>query len=129
MSDRSYIIRANTDGEIVTEPEYLTYLRSHGYHINGVHDVTHVESDSRDMEHMVCRIDTHELPFGHDDLDAVADEITIPVCSCEDYQYNQSVDVGEDSLRERSPGLCRHLTAAFREERARQDDQQNTLTE
>lgn len=118
-----------TNGQLIIEPQYLKYLREHGYHIDGVEDVRIVPSSSRDLAHVVAKVYTYALPHGHEDLDVSADRREITVCSCEDYTYNQSVDVSETALRDGTLGECRHITGAFRVEKARADDQQTELGE
>jgi len=115
------------EGKIAIEPSYLDYLRSHGYVLEDVKNVQVIPSNSRDAAHIVCEVETYDYPQGHDKLDIAADSLSIKICSCEDYQHNQSVDVSERPLKEASAGSCKHLKSAYRAEKAKADDAQDTL--
>jgi len=119
-------IEATTDG-IMLEPSYVGFLRSQGYNIDGVSDVHVAPSESRDVAHVVMRVTTTDKPTGHPESDVIADMTEIAVCSCENFQYRQSVDVSEKTLSEGTMGRCKHITACYREERAKADKSQNTL--
>ena len=119
-------IEATPDG-ILIEPSYVEFLRSQGYNIDDVSDVRVVPSTSRDVGHVVMRITTTDKPPGHPESDVVADKTEIAVCSCENFQFRQSVDVSEKTLAEGHLGTCKHITSAYREERAKADKSQNTL--
>jgi hypothetical protein len=86
-----------------------------------------VPSSSRDIGHVIVTIETTELPAGHDELDVVEHECEVTVCSCEDFQYNQSVDVSETTLRDGTVGACRHIRSEFKAERAKNDENQEEL--
>lgn len=118
---------ASTRDGVVVEPSYLGYLRSHGYGINAVNDVRLVPSESRDIAHVVMEIETTDKPPEHPQSDVVADKTELRVCSCEDWTYNQSIDVSKRSIADGSFGMCRHLRAAFKTERAKADPEQDTL--
>ena len=113
--------------QVVVEPEYLEYLRSHGYPILDVTDVQIAASESRDLAHVVCRIKTYEYPKGHEKLDVAAHEAEIAVCSCEDYQYNQAPDVSEHGTKPTDGSTCKHCRRAYKAIRAQNDDRQETL--
>ena len=112
---------------VICEPEYVKFLRSQGYPIDDVKDVRLVESDSRDMAHVVMTVVTTDKPKGHPALDVVEDETTLRVCSCEDFRYNRTVDVSEKTLADGNTGRCKHVKEAYRVEKAKADDQQETL--
>jgi len=113
------------DGKLVLEPGYAGYLRSQGYTIEDIHSVDVVASDSdADKHYLVAKIDTYDLPMGHDNLDVAADGITLPVCTCWSWRSNSAY------LDEQHPSECRgckHTRKAYREERAEADDSQATL--
>lgn len=119
-------IEATPDG-ILVEPSYVGFLRSQGYNIDDVSDVHVVPSESRDVAHLVMKVTTTDKPPGHPDSDIVADETEISVCSCENFQYSQSVDVSMKTLAEGNLGTCKHIRACFKTERAKADDNQHTL--
>ena len=119
-------IEATTDG-ILVEPSYVGFLRSQGYNIDAVSDVQVVPSESRDVAHVVMKVTTTDKPPGHPDSDIVADKTEIAVCSCENFQYSQSVDVSMKTLAEGNLGRCKHIRACFKTERAKADDNQHTL--
>lgn len=114
-------------GEVVIEPDYLEYLRSHGYTIEGVSKVHTVESTSREQPHLVCQIETYAYPKGHEKLDIAAHKLQIPVCSCERFKYQESVDVSEMPLNDGELGVCPHLKKAYKELRAANDEDQTRL--
>ena len=119
-------IEATPDG-IMVQPAYISFLLSQGYNIDAVSDVQIVPSESRDVAHVVMRVTTTDKPPGHPDSDIVADTTEIAVCSCENFQYSQSVDVSMKTLADGNLGTCKHITSAYREERAKADKSQNTL--
>ena len=115
------------DDNVVIEPNYLGYLKSHGYRIEGVKDVKIIPSESRPMGHICAKIETHIYPWGHEKLDVSVHSITLPVCSCEAYKYSKSVDVAETHIADGTVEVCKHLKQAYKELRAESDDQQDTL--
>ena len=115
------------DGQIILEPEYIAFLRSNGYPINEVVEITEAESESRDMTHLIYTVKTTEYPEGHPELDVVAHETEIKVCTCEDFRYNQSVDVSERHLAEESVDACKHVRDEYRTEKAKADENQDTI--
>ena len=119
-------IEATTEGVII-EPTYIGYLRSQGYNIDEIKDVQTVDSDSRDVTHVVMKVVTTDKPQGHPELDVVADKTEIAVCSCENFQYSQSVDVSKKTLAEGSMGSCKHLQQSYREQKARADPNQQAI--
>jgi len=119
-------IDVTDDGEVIVEPGYLAYLRSHGYRIVDVDKVRFIASSSRDITHICCIVTTHEYPWGHEKLDVAAHKVELPVCSCEDFQYNKSVDVSDTLLATEKPTHCKHLSNSYRELNA-EDDSQETL--
>jgi hypothetical protein len=127
MSKLSAEISTTQDGRIIIEPGYVDYLRNQGYIIEEIEEVHSVESNSRDMSHLVVRIATYDKP--RDRYDALDDMIGLWVCSCEDFQYNQSADVSEDMVKPSDSGTCRHIRSVDMVEQAKQDDNQTELIE
>ena len=119
-------IEATPDG-VMMQPSYVGFLRSQGYNIDDVSDVHVVPSESRDVAHVVMRVTTTDKPPGHPDSDIVADKTEIAVCSCENFSFEQGIDVSKKTLSEGNLGTCKHITSAYREERAKADKSQNTL--
>jgi hypothetical protein len=120
-------VTVSEGGEIVVEPDYLEFLRGQGYVIEDVSDVKAIPSSSRDIAHIVCRVETYAYPQGHDNLDLVEHQITLECCSCENFKYNQAVDVSETYLADGHMGTCKHCRAAYKELRAESDNSQETL--
>jgi hypothetical protein len=114
-------------GERITvEPQYIEYLRSHGYTIKSVDELHTVESESKDgVGYVVVKITTYAYPKGHEKLDLVAHEIQIPVCDCWSFRQNSN-DVAEQGTQ--PGGSCKHTRDVFREQRAKEDKSQTELT-
>jgi len=119
-------IDATPEG-IVVEPSYVGFLRSQGYNIDDVSDVRIVPSSSRDIAHVVMQIETTDKPPGHPESDIVADKTEIICCSCENFQYEQGVDVSKRPIAEGTMGRCKHIRQEFKTEKAMADKDQDTL--
>ena len=119
-------VEATPDG-VMIQPSYVSFLLSQGYNIDGVSDVQIVPSESRDVAHVVMKVTTTDKPPGHPDSDIVADTTEIAVCSCENFSFEQGVDVSMKTLAEGKLGRCKHIRACFKTERAKADDNQHTL--
>jgi len=119
-------IEATPDG-IRVQPSYVSFLQSHGYNIDSVNDVRVVPSSSRDIGHVIMKLETTDKPAGHPESDIIEDQCEVICCSCEDWQYNQSIDVSEKTIAEGTFGTCKHQREAFKTERAKADDSQETL--
>jgi len=117
----------STDEGIVMEPDYAGFLRSQNYAVNGLTDIHTVHSESDDRAYLVAKIETLALPNHHPELDLVANQIELPVCSCDDWRYNQSVDISESGVHPPACGTCKHIRSAYKEERAKADNQQVEL--
>jgi hypothetical protein len=117
------------DGRIIIEPAYCQYLREQGYTIDDVIEAHSVPSSSREKSHAVIQIQTYNYPRNHPELDVVEDEIELWVCSCEDFQYNQSADVSESMVKPSECGACRHIKSVSKVEKAKSDDKQRSLTD
>ena len=127
MSELSADSRTTVDGQLVLEPEWVDYLRSQGYSVDAINEAHTVESTSRDISHLVVNISTYDKPKDSPSLDVVADEVDLWVCSCEDWQYNQSADVSEDMVKPSDSGRCKHILSVDRVERAKNDENQAEL--
>ena len=127
MSELSADSRTTVDGQLVIEPEWVDYLRSQGYKVESINEAHSVDSGSRDVSHLVVNITTFDKPKDSPSLDVVADEVDLWVCSCEDWQYNQSADVSEDMVKPSDSGRCKHILSVDRVERAKNDENQAEL--
>jgi len=102
--------------------EAENYLRQNGYKID-VNGIRAVESDSdADKCYVAKRIETTAVPF--EDADVAADTFETVLCSCPACRFQSLPDLSSRSMAAFSP--CKHATA-FREERAKQDQDQLTL--
>jgi len=126
-ADVDTVDETTPDGAIVVEPEWLTFLRNQGYPVLDVHEVHTVASNSRELNHMTVRISTYDKPEGASSLDVVEDTVDLWVCSCEDWQYNQSADVSEDMVKPSDSGNCKHILEVDMAEKAKADDSQAEL--
>jgi len=120
-------VTVSESGEVVVEPDILEFWRSQGYTIEGVSDVKAIPSSSRDIAHIVCKVETYAYPKGHDNLDIAAHGLQIPICSCERFKYQEAVDVSDTHLADGNMGTCHHLEKAYKELRAANDDNQEEL--
>lgn len=87
--------------------------------------VTTVESESTDKVYLVAKVRVLTKQFH--DADTVEDHVTITACSCDDWNYNRANGVkrGERSVSEIEK--CKHGIRGFRAERAKNDENQDTL--
>jgi hypothetical protein len=115
------------DGRIIQEPAYCAYLREQGYTIDDVIEAHSVPSSSRDKSHVVIQIQTYNYPRNHPELDVVEDEIELWVCSCENFWYDQKADVSESMVQPSECGACKHVKAVSKVEKAKADENQQTL--
>ena len=114
------------DGRITAEVSFVEYLREHGYPIDGVSDAKTIQRPDSDTAHLVYQITTLKKPTDHPECDAVADTLTLPVCDCWSY-LSATPDVGDGETLAGATPSCPHTTAAYRTERAANDEQQDTL--
>lgn len=85
-----------------------SYWYSNGYPVEdvvGAWTVIHEKPDSANTSHVVCEVETLEVPLS--EADAAVDGTTEYACDCRDYQYNQGVELGERRLGEW--GECKHI--------------------
>jgi len=121
-------VSTTQDGRIIVEPNYVDYLRNHGYTIEGVQEAHIVPSENdKGSAHLVMRVETYQYPMDDPRLDVAEDTLTLDVCDCGDYQFRKGVDVSEKTLAEGSNSSCKHLRSAFRVQKAQEDDKQATF--
>ena len=113
-------VRVNANQEIVVEPSFIEFLRNEGYNIDGIEELRSVPSQSeKGKAYLVMQVQTYTKPKDHPELDIIEDKLTIPVCSCWSYRQNSSIEPPQ--------GSCKHTRKAYREERAKEDENQSTL--
>jgi len=113
------------DGRLVFEPGFCGYLRSQNYQVTAVTELATVESESDpEKEYLVCKVGTHKYPKDHPELDLVAHDVAIPVCTCWAWR-NNSADLEEQKPTECDG--CKHTRSVYREERVANDDNQVQL--
>jgi len=127
MSDLSADVTTDESGSIVLEIPWVDYLKAQGYRVEGINNVQTVDSGSRDLTHIVAQIETYDKPFGDDSLDLVEDETTVPVCSCENFTYEQGAEVEDSMITPSQSSTCKHLRKAFKAIQAREDESQTEL--
>jgi len=115
------------EGALTIEPGYLEYLRNHGYPVLELLEAHAVESNSREMNHIVTKIETYDKPEHSDELDIVADTVEIWTCSCEDFQYNKSADVSDSMVKPSQCQTCQHIQEVSMVEKAKNDSQQTEI--
>lgn len=114
-------VRVNANQEIVVEPSFIGFLRNEGYNIDGIEELRSVPSQSeKGKAYLVMQVQTYTKPKDHPELDIIEDKLTIPVCSCWSYRQNSSIDPPQ--------GDCKHIRNAYREEKAKSDENQTSLT-
>jgi hypothetical protein len=119
------VVQSEKGGVITVEQEFIAYLRSNGYPINGVSTPKVVRSESDgEKDYFVCKVGTHKYPKDHPELDLVAHGVEIPVCTCWSWRSN-SADLEEEQPTE--CGGCKHVQEVYREEKAKADDNQVQL--
>jgi len=102
--------------------EAENYLRQNGYKVD-VNGIRIVESDSdADKAYIAKRVETTAVPF--EEADVAADTFETVLCSCPACRFQSLPDLSTRSMAAFSP--CKHALA-FREERAKEDEQQVTL--
>jgi len=117
--------RTTINGEVLLEPSYLQYLRENGHPIDELQEVHTVPSESeKGKAHLVVKVETTELPTDHQEADVVADAMDLWACDCWSYRTSTN-DVAEGEYP--PEGSCKHVLQVSREERAKNDEQQETL--
>jgi len=124
LTDDNLNTEVNNDGEIVIEPSYVGYLRSHGYAVDGVKDVRAI--DGSDDDHLVCKVKTYLYPQNDGRLDIATHGVWLPTCSCWGFRQS-SADVSNPDTMPVDGETCPHIKAAYKVEKAKADDSQETL--
>lgn len=119
----------STPSGLIQEPQYVDYLRTQGYTIESIVESHREESQSRDGCHMVLKIETYLYPVNHPRLDYEQHRITLWVCSCEGFTYQYAADVSTADIRPTDCDSCPHIERVSKVERAKADDNQETLIE
>jgi hypothetical protein len=126
IAEQENITKEHTSEGLVFEPGYAGYLRSMGFNVEDITEIDTVSSNSEaDKKYLVGKIKTYDKPKDHPDMDLVADEIALPVCTCWNWRSEHSADLDEQAPSE--SGVCKHLKKAYREVRAENDDNQEEL--
>lgn len=112
--------RINANSELVVEPSFIGFLRSEGYIIESVRNVRTVPSDSEKAKaYLVVEIETYTKPRDDPELDYAQDEMRLLVCSCWSYRENSELNPPQ--------GTCKHCSSEFKTEKAKNDEQQQSL--
>jgi len=126
IAEKENIRREMTDEGLVHEPGYAGYLRSMGFNVEDIADIDTIVSESNpDKKYLVAKIKTYDKPKDHPDMDLVADQISLPVCTCWNWRSEHSADLEEQAPSE--SGVCKHLKRAYKELRAASDESQTEL--
>jgi len=122
MSDDTF---ASTD-RLTTMTEVETYLRDNGYPVDeeGVWLAVNQKRDEENSAHMIKEIKTLRKPLPV--ADAAVDEMTILMCTCKAYRYQQGIDdLEENDTLEWEP--CKHCEAVDATMKAENDENQQQL--
>jgi len=87
-------------------------------------DLRAVPSESQDHAYLVGKVSVLTKPFP--DADATADRTGVIVCGCPAFHYQESAGFENGDMSVEELGECKHA-GAYREIRAKQDNQQDTL--
>jgi len=118
------------DGRLTLKIPWVDYLRTQGYTLRAYEELHCVESGSRDACHIVAKIQTYLYPKNSALLDIANEnhQLSVWCCSCEDFTYNKSVNVGEDiDITPDQCDPCKHIKSVSKVEKARSDENQDTL--
>ncbi len=97
-------------------------LEDRGYPVDVLE--THiVPSSDGEKAYTVKKLQTTAVPLER--ADAVEDETTTWICSCDDYRFRRAADAADKTVGNTTP--CKHITQVARAEQAEADDQQVTL--
>jgi len=104
----------------VTDVELM--LEDRGYPVDVLE--THiVPSSDGEKAYTVKKLQTTAVPLAR--ADAVEDETTTWICSCDDYRFRRAVDAADKTVGDTTP--CKHIKQVARAEQAEADDQQAAL--
>lgn len=84
-----------------------------------------VPSESKDHAYLVSKIEVLKHPM--ENADIVEDTIMSYLCSCPAFYYQESSEIETFERKPDEMGKCKHIRSAYREERAKNDNQQETL--
>jgi len=123
--------KLTNDGKVILEPQYLGFIRSHGYALRRIHERHTVASSDGEHAHLVYRIGTYSHPRGSQLLDVSDPEqqVSTWVCSCADFRFTQSADVQEAMVSPDDSGACKHVQEVSKVQKAKADNQQLGLGE
>jgi len=108
------------------ELEVFSYFYENGYPVESIEEaytVIHEKTDDENTSHIVLKVETLSKPI--DVADVAVDSVTKYCCDCKAYQFHHSVDLEERYLSEW--GACKHIKSVSREEKAKADDNQDTI--
>ena len=86
-----------------------------------------VPSSSEDHAYLVSKISVLAQPFP--DADIAADRFQTYLCSCPAFYFQESNGLETNETHPTDIGKCKHVLAAFKHERAKQDENQSELTQ
>jgi len=88
-------------------------------------DLRVIPSESEDHYYLVATVEALDVPF--QEADIAEDQTEIHLCSCDDHWYNQSDSIENPQRTLSDVGQCKHITAEYRELKAKNDDNQERL--
>ena len=83
--------------------------------------------DSEGRAYLVSKISVLSQPFP--DADIAADRFQTYLCSCPAFYFQESNGLETNETHPTDIGKCKHVLAAFKHERAKQDENQSELIE
>jgi hypothetical protein len=120
LNSENLTTRLNSNQEMVVEPSFIGFLRNEGYTLDGIEELYSVPSESeKGKSHLVGKVQTYKLPKDHPDLDIIEDQCSIWVCDC--WSYRQSSELNPPR------GNCKHVRSISKTEKAKEDENQETL--
>jgi len=116
---------------VVLEPQYLSFIRSQGFQVEGIEERHTVASSDGEHSHLVYKVGTYPHPQDSPLLDVGDPEQQIEVwcCSCPDFRFDKSADVRTATTSPDDSGACKHVQEVSKVQRAQNDDSQATLGE
>jgi len=84
-----------------------------------------VESESSDHAYLLGKIDVLDVEF--EDADASVDTVSLWVCSCPDFHFNQSEGIETGDIAPSEVGECKHIRDEIKSKRAKADESQASL--
>jgi hypothetical protein len=112
--------------DVITDTE--TYLNEHGYNTDDktYYNVINQKPQAENTGYIIKTVETTRKPF--EQADIVEDKITLYLCSCGAYRYQQGVEDVEENANLRWEA-CKHIKKLpeYKSQRAKSDDKQDTL--